>query len=85
MQIVCSFVEFEAAKFHCQVHMIGCEVDIALLAIEDMKIDDLYTVCSKVNQNFKREDKKFTVAVHDTRLKTLKCFVTNHHELEQVQ
>lgn len=84
LQIVVSILEYEVAKFHVQLHLIGAEIDIALLAAEGMRDQDMFAVCDKINQQFKRTDKKLTCVVHDTTLKLFKCFVTNQNELSEV-
>ncbi len=84
MQIVVSILEFECAKFHGQLELIGCEEDVSLLACPDMRTTDMFTVCDKINSQFKRYDKKFTCVVHDTTLKTFKVFVTAASDLEQL-
>lgn len=84
MQIICSILEYECAKYHQQIELIGCEEDHSLLVAKDMPDSEMNAVCDHINRQFKRKDKRLTCVVHDQTLKLFKCFVTHHSDFEEM-
>lgn len=84
LQIVCSILEFECAKYGGQLEMIGCENGIAVVRVSDVPHQGITQACEEVNKQFRRFDEAYTCKLTDMNLGFVECFATDHKDLKEL-
>lgn len=84
LHVVCSHLEFEAAKYLAQLRLIEASETVAILEIDISNILDVTQICSNVNDLFQRKDGMPSCSIIDRDNNFISCLATHPSDLKNL-
>jgi hypothetical protein len=84
LQVICSYFEFECAKYSQQVEFLRSGETTAYLCVPSMHIVECVHACDETNKVFKRKDSEFTANLVDRKRMIVRIFSSSADEIENL-